>query len=176
MKKLLLIIVILVTSFTGFSQGNGLYGIRAGINISNLDFEPAPLFGNTHRNGLAFGFFAEFDLNGSLSIMPEIQYSSEGAKEKELRVDFLQAPIFVKYRISDKLSAGAGPVVGVKIHEEGDGFRNFALSGQAGFEFMITEEIFIDARYTYGFTNLLDEITGYEAKNMNIQFGIGYKM
>ena len=84
--------------------------------------------------------------------------------------------IFIKYRISDKLYAGAGPVVGVKIHEEGDGFRNFALSGQAGLEFMITEEIFIDARYTYGFTNLLDEITGYEAKNMNIQFGIGYKM
>lgn len=176
MKNRLLIIVLFMYSLIGFSQENGVYGIRAGINISNLDFEPAPLFGNTHRNGFAFGFFAEFDLNDSLAIMPEIQYSSEGAKEKEFRVDFLQAPIFFKFRISDKLSAGAGPVVGVKIHEEGDGFRNFALSGQAGLEFMITQEIFIDARYTYGFTNLLDEITGYEAKNVNMQFGIGYKM
>jgi len=176
MKNLLLITVILMSSFFGFSQESGTYGIRAGINISNLDFEPSPLFGNTHRNGLAFGFFAEFDLTDSLAIMPELQYSSEGAKEKELRVDFLQAPIFIKYRIGDLFSVGAGPVVGVKIHEEGDGFRNFALSAQAGLEYLITEEIFIDARYTYGFTNLLDEITGYEAKNSNIQIGIGYKM
>ncbi|MFD2823434.1 porin family protein [Lacinutrix iliipiscaria] len=176
MKNLLLTIVVLTSTFYGFSQENGAYGVRAGINISNLDFDPDATFGNTHRNGLAFGFFAEYELGDKLLIMPELQYSSEGAKEKDLRVDYIQAPIFFKYTISDRLHAGAGPLVGVKIHEENDGFKNFSLSAQAGLEFAITDEIFIDARYTYGLTNILDEETGYKAKNTNVQFGIGYKM
>ena len=176
MKKLLLIVAFLVCAFMGYAQGNGSYGIRAGINISNLDFDPAPRFDNTHRNGFAFGFFAEYDLSASLAIMPEFQYSSEGAKDKSIRVDFLQVPILFKYRITDMLSAGVGPQVGVKIHEEEDGFKNFAFSGIVGLEYMITEEIFVDARYSYGLTNLLDETTGFKATDSNLQFGVGYKM
>jgi len=176
MKNLLLLIAIFAFSFQSFSQEDALYGIRGGINISNLDFEPDPEFSNTHRNGVAFGFFAEFNITDTFLIMPEIQFSAEGAKEKDLRLDYIQAPILLKYRISDKLYTGAGPLVGVKIHEEEDGFKNFALSGVAGFEYMITETIFIDARYIYGFTNKLDKELDIKARNTNIQIGIGVKM
>ena len=176
MKNLLLLIAIWTFSFQCFSQEEGLYGIRGGINISNLDFDPDPTFSNTHRNGVAFGFFAEFNISDSYLIMPEIQFSAEGAKEKELRLDYIQAPILLKYKITEKFHIGLGPLVGVKIHEEDDGFKNFAVSGVGGFEYMITNSIFMDARYIYGFTNRLDNESNMKARNTTIQIGVGVKM
>ena len=53
----------------------------------------------------------------------------------------------------------------------------FAFSGIGGLEYMITDELFIDARYSYGITNILDkDLTSVEAKNSNIQFGFGIKI
>ncbi len=177
MKKSILIITLLCSSIYGFSQEKDvLYGIRGGLNISNLDYDPAPNFTNEHRNGFAFGFFGEFDLTEKISVMPELQFSAEGAKEKSIRIDYIQAPILFKYRITDKIAAGAGPLVGVKIHEENDGFKNFSLSGIVGGEYMITSEIFVDLRYSYGFTNKIDKESDYKVRQTNIQIGVGYKI
>lgn len=176
MKKTLLFLALIIVTSMSFAQ-NASYGVRVGYNISNLDFEPDPTFSNTHRNGFAIGFFGEYDLSASVGLAPEIQFSAEGGKERELRVDYIQMPILVKFRIGDKLSVGAGPLVGVKVHEFEDGYRNFGFSGVGALEFMITDEIFIDARYHYGVTNILDDNpVGLEAKNTNIQFGIGVKI
>lgn len=177
MKKTLLFLAFIIVTSISFAQ-NASYGVRIGLNISNLDFEPDPAFDNQHRNGFAIGFFGEYDLSASLAIAPEVQFSAEGAKEQEIRIDYIQAPILIKYRIGDRLIVGAGPMVGVKVHEYDDGFKNFAFSGAGGLEFMITDEIFVDARYYYGFTNVLDDDnpSGYEATNTNIQFGVGIKI
>ncbi|WP_417291058.1 porin family protein [Corallibacter sp.] len=174
MKKILLFLALVITTSYSFSQS---YGVRAGLNVSNLDFDPDATFENKHRNGFAIGFFAEYDLSSSIALAPEIQYSAEGAKDRDLRVDYIQAPILVKFKIGDRLSIGAGPMVGVKIHEFNDGYKNFGFSGIGGLEFMITDEIFIDARYSYGLSNILDDNNPMgEAINTNIQFGIGIKI
>jgi len=174
-KSILLFAFVIIASFS-FAQ-NAKYGIRVGYNISNLDFEPAPTFKNQHRNGFAIGVFGEYDLSAAIVLAPELQFSAEGAKERELRVDYIQAPILVKYRISNKIAIGAGPLVGVKVHEFEDGYNNFAFSAAGAIEFMITDEIFIDARYHYGLTNILNENPiGLEATNTNIQIGVGIKI
>ena len=68
MKKVLLASILLLFVTLSFSQGyeTTKYGIRTGFNISNLNFEPAPLFTNAHRNGFFFGGFAEFMLSNSV--------------------------------------------------------------------------------------------------------------
>ncbi len=176
MKKQLLFLAFVIIATISFAQ-NSMYGVRAGINISNLDFDPDATFGNQHRNGFAIGFFGEYNLSSSISLAPEVQFSAEGAKDRELRVDYIQAPILLKFKIGDRLSLGAGPLVGVKIHEYEDGYKNFGFSGVGALEFMITDEFFIDARYHVGFSNILDDNpAGVEAKNSNIQIGIGVKI
>ncbi|OBX19028.1 MULTISPECIES: porin family protein [Bizionia] len=176
MKKQLLLIAFVIIATISYAQ-NAMYGVRAGINVSNLDFEPDATFDNQHRNGFAIGFFGEYDLSASIALAPELQFSAEGAKDRNLRVDYIQAPILLKFRIGDRLSLGAGPLVGVKIHEFEDGYRNFSFSGVGALEFMITDEFFIDARYHYGVTNILDDNpANLEAKNTNIQIGIGVKI
>ncbi|MFD2551053.1 porin family protein [Bizionia sediminis] len=174
-KQLLFLGVVLITTFS-FAQ-NAMYGVRAGINVSNLDFEPDATFDNQHRNGFAIGFFGEYNLSPVIALAPELQFSAEGAKDRSLRVDYIQAPILVKFKIGDRLSVGAGPLVGVKVHEFEDGYANFGFSGVGAIEIMITDEFFIDARYHYGVTNILeDNIIGLEATNTNIQIGIGVKI
>ena len=195
MKKLLLLTVLLGFSFYGFSQDNNsnkaqdsvavkskgtafkgvMYGVRGGYNISNLDFKVTPNIANKHRNSIYFGFFANIGLSNTVSLMPEIQFSAEGANEETLHLDYIQTPIFIRFRLSEKIHIGAGPQVGLKVHKVDDGVKNFAYSGVAGLEYKLSHLLFADVRYTYGFSNIFDDHLNMEAKNSNIQIGIGYK-
>jgi opacity protein-like surface antigen len=195
MKKILLLTLLLSISFYGFSQDEvesktndstkvntkgpafkGVkYGVRGGYNISNLDFDKTPNFENKHRNSMYIGFFANIRMSKTVSIVPELQFSAEGANAEPLHLDYIQMPIFLRFRLSEKIHAGLGPQVGLKVHKVDDAANNFAYSGVAGVEYKINYAIFVDARYTYGFRNVFDEASGLSAKNTNIQIGVGYK-
>tara|TARA_R110000868_G_scaffold299242_1_gene559459 strand:- start:3948 stop:4475 length:528 start_codon:yes stop_codon:yes gene_type:complete len=174
MKKLLLFILLLGFFLNGYSQATK-YGVRGGLNISNLDFTGTSLADNVHRNGFIIGFFGEYGLSKTVYVMPELQFSAEGAKQEPLQLDYLQLPVFFKFRLSEKLYIGAGPQVGLKINKVDDGIRNFAYSGVAGLEVKINHMLFADARYTYGISNIFDKDLGIKANNSTIQFGVGYK-
>lgn len=189
MKKALLFIILLNFSFYGFSQDEDSevkeqksstfqgvkYGVRGGLTISNLDFDEMPTMENKHRNSFYIGFFAEIGLSKTVSLMPEIQFSPEGANEEVFHLDYIQAPILIKFRLSEKLKFGLGPQVGLKVHKEGDGVKNFAYSGVAGVEYKISHLLFADVRYTYGISDVFDDNLDVSAKNTNIQLGVGYK-
>ena len=174
MKKAILFVMLLSLSFYGFSQGTK-YGVRAGYNISNLDFKDTPLQGNDHRNGFAIGFFGEFGLSKGVAIQPEIQFSSEGADPEELQLDYIQVPALFKFRLGEKFHLLAGPQAGVKVHKASDGIDTFAFSGVGGIEFKISHTLFADVRYTYGFSDIFDDLISVEAKNTNLQLAVGYK-
>jgi opacity protein-like surface antigen len=153
------------------------FGVRGGFNISNLDFDPDATFENKHRNGFAFGGFIDMAFNDSFSILAELQYSAEGAEDQELRIDYIQLPIFFRLELVEDFTIGVGPMVSLKTWEFEDGFNNFAFSGVAGLEYMLDEDLFVDLRYHYGLGNILDtNLSSSEAINMNIQIGFGIKL
>ena len=41
---------------------------------------------------------------------------------------------------------------------------------------MFTDDLFFDVRAVYGFSNILDDATNFEAKDFTLQFGIGMKI
>lgn len=169
---------LLFVSFTTVCMSQDIrYGVRGALNISNLDFEPDADFENKHRNGFAFGGFVDFELGKKTSVLLELQWSAEGGKSEELRADYLHLPILLRFSLSDKLILGVGPKIGLKVWKNEDLFSTAAFSGVAGLEYMITDEFFIDARASYGVTNVLDQdIKKQEAKNHVIQFGFGMKI
>ncbi|MEJ6791587.1 MAG: porin family protein [Lacinutrix sp.] len=191
MRKTTLLLAFLLVSLFGFSQ-NALYGVRAGINISDLNFEEEDglvMPDHSHRNGFAIGFFGDYKLSDNIGLLVELQFSAEGSKEKydqidqesgyspeSLRLDFVQIPIMAKIKLNDKLSLGLGPQVGLKVHAYEDSFRNIHFSGIAGLEYMISDEFFLDIRYSHGFTNIFDDNVGVKATNENIQIGFGLKI
>ena len=175
MKKLFFV-CLLIISFYGYSQ-DVKYGVRGGLNISNLAFEEDPIMVNDHRNSFYVGFFAEIDLTQTISLHPELQFSPEGAKLEVLHLDYIQAPILLKLKLMNTLQLVLGPQIGLKVHKFEDSIRNFAYSGVGGIEVNVTHEFFIDARYTYGLSNNFDKEKELDitANNTNIQIGIGYK-
>jgi len=176
MKKY--VVALLLVAFTSVAMSQDiLYGVRGALNVSNVDFDPDADFENKHRNGFAFAGFVDFSLSDDLSLLTELQWSAEGAEERNLRADYLKLPILLRFAISDDLLLGVGPQISLKTWEYEDAFSTFAFSGVAGLEYMITDELFLDARYYYGITNILeDDVTDVEAKNHVIQFGFGIKL
>ncbi|MGJ8593623.1 MAG: porin family protein [Aquaticitalea sp.] len=176
MKKIYTLLLFVSISTLTFSQET-TYGVRGGVNISNLDFTPDADFENLHRNGFFFGGFVDYGFSESLSLQIELQYSAEGAKADALRADYIQMPLMLRFHLGDNLTIGAGPMASLKTWKNQDAFSTFAFSGVGGVEYMITDELFIDARFSYGITNILDEdIDGIEAKNNTIQIGFGIKL
>lgn len=186
MKKSITLIVAVLCSVLVFSQEKrtkeyskeALYGVRAGYNISNLDFDPDATFSNKHRNSFAFAFIAQYSLSEAFVFSPEIQFSGEGAKDRDLRINYIQAPLVFKFKLGENLSLGAGPMVGIKLHQDEvkDRYKDLAFSGVGVLEYMITEDVFIDARYHYGLTNIIESGNSFEAKNTCIQLGIGFRL
>ena len=176
MKSLILTLCFVSIATLSFAQGTS-YGVRGALNISNLDFDPDATFVNQHRNGFAFAGFADFGISDSFSILTELQYSAEGAKEETLRADYIQLPVMARISIGNKFTVGVGPMLSLKTWANQDGFATFTFSGVGGVEYMITDELFIDARVHYGLSNILDEdLTDLEAQNTTFQFGFGIKI
>ncbi|NRR90778.1 porin family protein [Winogradskyella undariae] len=174
-KYFIALLFVSVTSF-GMSQ-EIFYGVRGALNVSNLDFDPDASFENQHRNGFAFAGFVDFGITENVSLLTELQWSAEGGKDSELRADYLKLPIQLRFSLSDNLKVGFGPQIALKTWEYEDSFSTFVFSGVAGAEYMITDELFLDVRYYYGITNILDEdLTSVEAKNHVLQFGFGIKI
>ncbi|WP_299116488.1 porin family protein [uncultured Winogradskyella sp.] len=179
MKKVLLTSTLLMFISLSFSQSNEStkYGIRAGVNVSNLDFDPGPTEKNLHRNGFYFGGFAEFYLSEKLWVNTELLWSAEGGKDENWRANYLSLPIQLKFHLGDRLSVGAGPQIGVKTWKSSDAFDTFNFSGVAGVQYQIFQDYFIEIRGIYGFTNMLDDVLApLEAKQFVIQAGIGIKI
>ncbi|WP_179006698.1 porin family protein [Winogradskyella forsetii] len=176
MKNYLLALLLVAFTTVGLSQ-DITYGVRGALNISNLDFEPDADFDNEHRNGFAFGGFVDFGFSENTSLMLELQWSAEGGKAEELRADYIHLPILLRFSLSDRMILGFGPKIGLKTWKANDLFSTAAFSGVAGLEYMITDEFFVDARLSYGLTNVIDQdLKTLEAKNNVIQFGFGMKL
>lgn len=174
MKNLLLLTLLYGISFQMFSQ-SGTYGIRGGYNISNLNFSDTPIAKNKHRNSIYLGAFANFELSKQVSIVPELQFSAEGASNEDLNLDYIQAPILFKFKVSSRVRFAIGPQVSLKVYKFEDGIKNFAYSGIGGLEYKINEMLFVDLRYTQGISNIFDENLNIKAVNTNVQIGVGYQ-
>ncbi len=176
MKKLILTVLCACFLSIGLAQ-EIKYGVRGALNVSNLDFDPDANFENKHRNGFAFAGFVDFGFTEDLSLRTELQWSAEGGKDEDIRADYIQMPIMLRLATSERLTFGVGPQISLKTWKNNDGFSTFAFSGVVGAEYMITDELFIDARYSYGLSNILDtDLTDVEAKNHVMQFGFGIKI
>lgn len=160
MKNFIITLVFICSISFGYTQGtNGFvkYGVRAGLNVSNIDFEPSPAINNAHRSGFFFGGFVEYPLSDKISLTPELQWSAEGGKDESIRADYINLPIQLRFALGERFIFGAGPQFSLKTWKNSDNFDTWAFSGVGGLEYMITDEIFIDARAVYGFSNILDD-------------------
>lgn len=195
MKKILLIIFVLSLGFKAHSQ---LYsGAKAGVvfstlsgfdgDLSSIDREFSATFEDGNI-GYFFGFFAGIPINKKLTFQPEFQFVQQGSKSRELRIDYLQLPLALNYKLGDKLFANIGPQIGLRVWTPGDSnsIDTFDYSVFATLGYDINSSIFVEARYSLGLNDVvksnitLESATGTirnaSFKNSYFYIGVGYRL
>lgn len=130
MKKLILLLVILTIGFTSNAQ-NIRFGAKAGLNFSSITGDETEELDG--RTSFHIGGVVEIEITEQFSIQPELLYSSQGSKseyryddfgvtegEYELKYNYINIPLNLKYYPIENLSIEAGPQVGFLLSAEGE--------------------------------------------------------
>jgi hypothetical protein len=170
--------LVLVCGGTAFAQQPAAFGVKAGVNFANLNFEGEDADVNfDRRTGLVAGLFVVVPSNSPFALQAEALYSQKGAQIEEggftskVRLNVLEVPVLARF--STPASSGAsfhvfgGPSLGFKLSAEAvdsfegeeettdldDDVKSFDLGLVlgAGVEF---GRLVIDGRYSWGLTDI----------------------
>ena len=176
-------------------------GFKAGVNFSDVNsFEfnnDGSSAANTiedqldgKRTGYFVGFLVDIPLTEKLSFVPEFIFSQQGKNLESFRLDYLNLPLGLKLEISN-LYVNLGPQIGVRVWnpDRSGEFANFEASAFGGIGYIFKSNIFIEARYTLGLTDIFQDnnsttfsngggttFSNLEGKNAVIQLGVGYRL
>ena len=143
MKKIILIIGA-VTTMANFSSAQEtdlrerlLFGLKAGVNYSNVYDAQGEEFQADPKLGLAAGAFIVIPIGKYLGIQPEVLYSQKGFKatgrilggsyEFTRTTSFIDVPLLVSFKPSEFVTLLAGPQYSYLI-KQSDVFANSSTS------------------------------------------------
>lgn len=152
------------------------FGVKAGFSQSYLNVSVDSFSETEDISGFYFGLFADLYVSNSFNFQPELLYANYSEDGESSGI--LQLPLLMKYKPIAKLGILAGPQLDYLLDEEDALFLKrlgFGLSVGASYD--ITENIIIDARYTFGLSNRFDdngEFNEFEEFNFDIDAKFDY--
>lgn len=201
MKKLMLTVAITVGAIlTSNAQSDSKVvqlGAKGGVNFASVtgdDFDSPD-----SRTSFNAGIVAEVPYSERFSLQAEVFYSGQGfevedinlagvninTNKVEYQLDYIQVPLLAKVYLIEGLNVYAGPQIGFKVNEEIDyesgdvnvddtllpEAQDFDFSGTVGAGYKFDNGFFVDARYNYGFSDLVKDTKSH---NSVIQAGVGF--
>lgn len=196
MKKLPIILLLLGLSITAFSQNSG-FGIKGGINNSDIEFETQEFFSWHSYTGYHVGVFARIGLGGFL-IQPELLFTqtggefvsndlgSNGSERFKANFNRLDIPVMVGVKMFKLFRLQAGPVASINVDSSLENsigtvtdvdFKRATLGYQAGLGVDIGN-LYLDARYEGGLSKVTGQIAGFNTDNRLNQWilSVGFKI
>ena len=177
MKKTAFLIVTLLTiSQVTLAQSNLRFGIKAGLNYANFTNTDVKTDAITSYHA---GILMEFSLFDNLAIQPELLYSTVGASYDNLTEDiknelgYISIPVLAKFNLSETLFLEAGPQGSFLLNKKDevfDDYNRFDFSVNAGVGVNLTKNLFANARYNIGVTEIARDA---DAKNSVVQLSVG---
>jgi len=182
MKILLFFASIFYTSLA-FAQVD--FGVKGGLNLATVRY-----FNEDNSKARAawnVGALAEIPVQENIFIRPELLYSSKGfaysatgtAREGSLRLNYINVPVLVGFRPARGAAIMAGPEIGFlqKAVSKSQGisndmtsfYRHFDVGFDLGAAYNITPAFGIEARYNYGFKDLVNVVVTDENGNVTGQ-------
>ena len=196
MKKVFVLIAAAIVSMSAMAQVQ--FGAKVGFDMSNFWGEDAE---HGMKPSYQAGLIMEYKFNPHFAIAPEVVFASQGGKYKALDLDlfgldisktvtfntnYINVPVMLKYYVTPAFSIDLGPQVGFNIYSkysiEGvdkaidvkDNTKTVDFGVGLGGTYNLTENAFVQARYTMGMTKVFDGEYNKE-KNGNIQIAFGMK-
>jgi Outer membrane protein beta-barrel domain len=192
MKKVIALVFTLVLFGTAaFSQGvSG--GIKAGLNLSNMDISGNGFSLDTKTlAGFHGGLYLTAMFNEHVGIQPEVLYSAQGCKidvfntNGTIKANYINIPILLRYNINDMFSLHAGPQIGILASAEGksgssstdlkDNASSTDIAVAFGGTVDLPMKLNFTARYCLGLSDI-DEDSNSTTKNNTFQISVGYKL
>ena len=179
MKKLIVAVITLFIGTTAFSQEIDL-GIKAGANFANI----SDVDNLSSKTGFQAGIFAGIKFTDKVGVQADVLYSQQGAEFDfgKFDVNYINIPIVLKYYLVQGLNVQAGPQFGFilddDIYEMQNGGPSIKANAEksdvsgivgAGYDFPFG--IRLDARYNFGFTDVLKD---GKSKNNVFSVALGY--
>ena len=171
-------------------------GIKSGVNVSKfrLNGKIPGIMTSRYRTGFVAGAFLNFPTGqkSPFSIQPEFLYSSMGGdisndynESQNIRLNYFSLPVLIKFGISKKLTAFAGPQLDAIIYaRESNKFGEFTITksveefdayATGGMEWWPWRDIVLNARYMHGFKKVYTTAPEISANNRGFQFTLGLR-
>ncbi len=120
-------------------RGKFLFGIKAGINLSNIYDTEGEDLNTKHKIGLAAGAFASIPLGKLFGVQPEVLFSQKGYQGNGTALgssyqysrtsSFLDVPVYLSFKPFTKVTFLAGPQLSFLLRQT-DSFRSSSVSIQ----------------------------------------------
>ena len=190
MMKNILLILITIMPFTGFSQ---LFsgGFILGVSGSQVDGDEQ---GGFKKPGILAGSFVKLNFNEKISLNIELYYIAKGAVLNEeypdgavyqifkTKLHYIEMPVLFCYKPIKQLSlsAGAAPSYlfkeklfgnGAEISKELYEMNNFDLGVMGQLEFIFSDKFSVGIRYSYSMLSIRKDVNWY---NNNLSIALRY--
>lgn len=145
------------------------FGLRAGINFSNLKFTNGPETGTggSWKEGLSLGGLMVVPVSKRFYLQQEYLYSEIGGEvegtDRTYVFQYFSLPLFLRWELSRKLAFMAGPQFGLLINAKEDSAKipsdqihmeERSLGLTLGAEYGLFKSFGITARYMLGLNNV----------------------
>lgn len=186
MKRFALTLLCLICFINlGFSQEDeeeiqdtqAKFGFKAGINLVAINIVLGPTDTVQNETGFFVGGFVNIPVADHFSVQTELLYSSTQNLFGNDSMGLLHLPVLAKYDLGDKFTAYIG-LEGQLLLSLGDTdtdlFNSLILGLDFGGTYEFTYNFFIDARYNFAFTKLLDLAPDAYRKFNTLQIGLAF--
>ncbi len=199
MKKVLVLIAAAIVCMGASAQVQ--FGGKVGFDMTNFW---GPDVDHGMKPGYQVGLMMEYKFNPHFAIAPEVVFAAQGGKSKAFALDlfdittteikynanYINVPLMFKYYVAPSFSIDLGPQVGFNVYSKiaakgydksvdfKDGTKGIDFGVGLGATYNLTENAFVQARYTMGLTKALKDnavLGENKAKNGNIQLAFGMK-
>jgi hypothetical protein len=124
LKQIVAIVLLIGLVQFSFAQttnegGNFRFGVKGGVNLSNLDTQNVE--SNNSLTGFNLGIFGKIPITESLAIQPELLYTTKGAKltynnyfvngPAEFNLNYIELPVLLVINITPNFNIHGGPYV-----------------------------------------------------------------
>lgn len=200
MKKTL-IIVLLATLSLGLAYADVHYGIRGGLNLTNMRTTAENSIVTGDKTGFHAGLMMQYRTDANFIVQPEILYTQKGYTYEVLTVnstvsmDYVEVPILLKYDIKAAKGLNIQPVVApyvgyaviAKVVSKGllidtdvdmiEEINKIDYGVGLGLDIQIIDRVVVGARYQFGFAdfdgndNVLEEDVSLTHNGILISLG-----
>lgn len=186
MKKILML-SLAVFAFSALKAQSPSFGIKAGLNTSNLWVKDAN--SSDYITGLHAGFLAHLHLSDRWALQPEIMYSGQGGEvtagslTNKLNLHYVNVPVLFQYMFDNGFRLQAGPQIGFLASANNqakglesdakDDFKPVDISFPVGLGYLSKSGLGIDGRWVPGLSEI--QKSGKPTANNVFQLGLFYQ-